>query len=74
MALSPRIRLVLPFKKAGFSKVNPIKDRQCFLRCLSFFLLFYKGAHGNIRDKVAVLRGQSRALEALVRSLLFLLT
>jgi len=53
MALFSRIRLVLPFKKAGFSKVSSIKDRQCFLRCLSFFLLLCKGADGNIRDKVA---------------------
>jgi len=31
------------------------------MRCLSLFFV-RKGAYGNIRDKVAVLRGQFRAL------------
>ena len=62
MALSSRIRLVLPFKEAGFSKVSSIKDRRCFSALPILFLLFCKGAYGNIRDRPAVLRGQSRAL------------
>jgi len=37
------------------------------------FLLLCKGAYGNIRDRPAVFRGQSRAPEALVRRLLCLL-
>jgi len=47
-------------KKESFGKANSLMDRRCFMRCLSLFFV-RKGACGNIRDKVAVLRGQSRA-------------
>ena len=39
MTLSPRITLVLPFKKVGFSKVSSIRDRRCFYALL--ILIFY---------------------------------
>lgn len=54
------IFLALSCKKDSFGKLNSLKDRRCFMRCLSLFFV-RKGAYGNIRDKVVVLRGQSRA-------------
>ena len=38
-------------KKDSFNKVIFIKDRRCFMRCLSFFYVSHKGTYSNTRDK-----------------------
>lgn len=50
MALSPRIRLILSFKKAGFSKVSSVKERRCFYALSILFYRFakeFKGISGT---------------------------
>jgi len=40
------IFLALSCKKDSFGKLNSLKDRRCFMRCLSLFFLFAKEPMG----------------------------
>ena len=44
MALFSRTRLVFPFKKAGFSKVNSIRDRRYFSALPILFFIILQGS------------------------------
>ncbi|TKJ46735.1 hypothetical protein CEE34_07440 [Candidatus Aerophobetes bacterium Ae_b3a] len=44
------IFLALSCKKDSFGKLNSLKDRRCFMRCLSLFFIFCRGACGLDRQ------------------------
>ena len=70
MALFSRIRLVLPFKRAGFSKVNSIKDRRCFSALPILFFIILQRSLWEYQGQASDSPRTIPSLDGLVRRLL----